>query len=79
MSVRHTRLSPSAPGSCEDRHTAPFKERLQRGWRWLVCVAFPPTPPGSSDPPHLPHAFQSQHFDGFVVEVWSQLLGQKHV
>lgn len=23
--------------------------------------------------------FQNQHFDGFVVEVWSQLLSQKHV
>lgn len=25
------------------------------------------------------HFFQNQHFDGFVVEVWSQLLSQKHV
>lgn len=34
-------------------------------------------PPGHC--PHLPRSFQSQHLDGFVVEVWSQLLSQKHV
>lgn len=35
-------------------------------------LSWPQTPSPS-------RSFQSQHFDGFVVEVWSQLLSQKHV
>lgn len=34
--------------------------------------------PSSWSPAHLPLSFQSQHFDGLVVEVWNQLLVQKH-
>lgn len=38
----------------------------------------PPTP-SSRGSPHPPRSLQSQRFDGFVVEVWNQLLIQKHV
>lgn len=35
--------------------------------------------PSSWSPARLPLSFQGQHFDGLVVEVWNQLLVQKHV
>lgn len=45
----------------------------KRGW---LCASLPPLPPGALLT--SPHSSQSQHFDGLVVEVWDQLLIQKH-
>lgn len=62
--------SPGLFGSafCGDPHAAPFREGLR------VCLL------GHCPPPHnCPRSLQSQHFDGFVVEVWGQLPGQEHM
>lgn len=81
--------SSSAPGSSGDPHTATFREGLPglqpgpRAEAWLggrkrgcLCASPPPLPPGALL--SSPRSSQSQHFDGLVVEVWNQLLIQKH-
>lgn len=56
----------------ERRFSAPGPTVGREGRGWLCG-------PSSWSPAHLPLSFQSQHFDGLVVEVWNQLLVQKHV